>query len=159
MCVLPWLKLCIHGSLWLWHPWSKKVSFIVVTHGWAAFDIYKIGICLHWSIPSNVQSVIDERLSSFSHFKMEKSDSTDVVFGKAVASPPQNWRNQLKGTSIFQIARASLPLVWDLYVLTLTAIMLWPSWCVWKYKNVPRSQKIHAVAWHALPAALLPPQT
>jgi hypothetical protein len=36
---------------------------------------------------SNVKSVIDERLSSFSHFKMEKSDSTDVVFGKAVASP------------------------------------------------------------------------
>ncbi len=56
------------------------------------------------------------------------------------------------------IARASLPLVWDLYVFTLTVIMLWSSWCVWKYKNVPRSHKIHAVARHALPAALLPPQ-
>jgi len=101
------------------------MSFIVVTHGWATFDTYKIGIwfiCLHWNIPSNVKSVIDERLSSFSHFKMEKFDSTDVVFGKAVASPPQNWCNRLKGTPI--LSHTSLKDTVCLYELMI-CLMCW----------------------------------
>jgi hypothetical protein len=48
--------------------------------------------CLAWKMPSNVRFIIDYRKSSFSHFRMLKSDSTVVVLVKAFANPPQNIR-------------------------------------------------------------------
>jgi hypothetical protein len=35
---------------------------------------------------------MDVQVSSFSHFKMEKFDSTDIVFGNAVANPSPTHR-------------------------------------------------------------------
>ncbi len=48
--------------------------------------------CFAWKIPSNDRCMSAVRLSSISHFKMEKLDSTDVVFARIVTSPPQNER-------------------------------------------------------------------
>ncbi len=65
---------------------------------------------------------MDERLSSFSHFIMEKSDSIDIVFRNVVANPPQNWRNQLKRTLI--LSHASLKDIVCFYELMI-CLMCW----------------------------------
>ena len=45
--------------------------------------------CLQCVTPSKDKSVIDNLNLSFSQPKIEKSDSTDAVFGNTVAIPPQ----------------------------------------------------------------------
>jgi hypothetical protein len=44
--------------------------------------------------------------------------------------------------SLFGALCASKNRTHKLWGLMYSHSLLWPSWCVWKYKNVPRSQKI-----------------
>ncbi len=53
--------------------------------------------CLAWNTPSSDRCIKQVRFSSISHFKIEKSLSTDVVLANTVARPPQNdrkWPNR-----------------------------------------------------------------
>jgi hypothetical protein len=55
-----------------------------------------IRYCFIWKIPSKVRSNMDCQKSSFSHFKMLKSESTLAVLAKGLSNPPQNIRNAPK---------------------------------------------------------------
>ncbi len=74
--------------------------------------------CLVWKIPSTESAVKDWRNESFSHFRIEKSLSTDVVFAKDVARPPQNDRRWTKGLAS-RSPQASLNIVWCVWPLML----------------------------------------
>jgi len=74
--------------------------------------------CLVWKIPSTESVVKDWRNESFSHFRIKKSLSTDVVFAKDVARPPQNDRRWTKGLAS-RSPQASLNIVWCVWPLML----------------------------------------
>lgn len=70
-------------------------------------------ICFTSKINYSERSVIDDRLGYNSHFKIEKSDYSDVLFGREVASSPQNFSSCVCG--IPRLSDSSLNCVVCLY--------------------------------------------
>ena len=57
-------------------------------------NVSRTSRCFVWKMPSSERCIKHVRFGFISHFKMEKSDSTDDVFANAVFRPPQNARKQ-----------------------------------------------------------------
>ena len=57
-------------------------------------NVSRTSRCFVWKMSSSERCIKHVRFGFISHFEMEKSDSTDDVFGNAVARPPQNARKQ-----------------------------------------------------------------
>ncbi len=69
--------------------------------------------CLAWKMPSNDKCISAVRLSSISHFKMENSDSIDIVLANIVAKPPQNKRRHLNQNGVqAQVSLNVVLLLW-----------------------------------------------
>ena len=83
--------MCIFFSS-LFNFMTHIAPYLASSHSntFGTFISITIWRCFVWKIPSKVRSIMDCQKSSFSHFKMLKSDSTLAVLAKALPNPPQN---------------------------------------------------------------------
>ena len=80
----------LHKLSWFMH--ATGVSLCI-----ASFDAVYCSKthCFAWKIPSSEICIMSVLFESASHFRIEKYDSTEVVFSKTVASRPQNMHSRI----------------------------------------------------------------
>ncbi len=105
--------------------------------------------CFAWKIPSRDKSSRLLRNSSSSHLRMDKSDSTDVEFGKTVASPAQkrrSWWNRAPSSKSHTSLNAVVWSCWSMIDAMLFSLWYAMSSSRWLFSITLLWSSIQAVA-------------
>ena len=119
-----WQKMYSFSSLF--NFMTHIAPYLASSHSnaFGTFISITIQCCFIWKIPSKVRSVMNCQKTSFSHFKMLKSDSMLAVLAKALPNLQQNICNAPKQSA----PKASHPLLKNVvWFWLLMIVWVWGS--------------------------------